>query len=362
SASIIASQALISGSYTLISEAIILNFWPKVTVKYPTNIRGQIYIPSINWILCLGCVLVVLYFRTSEAMTAAYGFSITIAMLMTTSLMFVFMYRVKKWNHWLIAVIMTIFLIVEVSFFITNVAKIKQRWMFLFFEFGLMFIMFVWYKARKITNSYLQFLKVKDYLTPLQLLSTDKEVPKYATHLVYLTKADSDGDIEKRIIDSILNRKPKRADVYWFVHIDRADNPYEMAYSVTDLMPDKVIKINFKLGFRIQPRINLLVKMVMQEMRKNNELCCNNKYEDLDVINFHTDITYVILETFLSVENELSVKEGFIMDTYFAIKHLAQSDQKAFGLDNATTIVERVPLLISPKTYLPLKRISFAQQ
>lgn len=361
-ATIIASQALISGSFTLISEAISMNFWPRVTVKYPTNVKGQIYIPSLNWILWIGCVGMMLYFKDSSAMEAAYGFSIVIAMLMTTSLMFVFMYRVKKWNHWLIAVIMTIFLIVEFSFFITNVAKIKQRWMFLFFEFGLMFIMFVWFKARKITNSYLQFLKVKDYTTPLQLLSADKEVPKYATHLVYLTKADSDGDIEKRIIDSILNRKPKRADVYWFVHIDRADNPYEMAYSVTELLQDKVIKINFKLGFRIQPRINLLVKMVMQEMRKNNELCCINKYEDLDASNFHTDITYVILETFLSVENELSVKEGFIMDAYFAIKHLAQSDQKAFGLDNATTVVERVPLLITPKTYLPLKRISFAQQ
>jgi KUP system potassium uptake protein len=359
-ATIIASQALISGSFTLISEAISMNFWPRVTVKYPTNVKGQIYIPSLNWILWMGCVGMMLYFKDSSSMEAAYGFSIVIAMLMTTGLMFVFMYRVKKWNHWVIALIMTIFLVVEISFFITNVAKIKQRWMFLFFEFGLMFIMFVWFKARKITNSYLQFLKIKDYLTPLQLLSADKEVPKYATHLVYLTKADNDGDIEKRIIDSILNRKPKRADIYWFVHIDRADNPYEMAYSVSELMTDKVIKINFKLGFRIQPRINLLVKMVMQEMRKNNELCCNNRYEDLDVTNFHTDITYVILETFLSVENELSVKEGFIMDAYFAIKQLAQSDQKAFGLDNATTVVERVPLVISPKTYLPLKRINYA--
>jgi KUP system potassium uptake protein len=359
-ATIIASQALISGSFTLISEAISMNFWPRVTVKYPTNVKGQIYIPSLNWILWLGCVGMMLYFKDSSAMEAAYGFSIVIAMLMTTGLMFVFMYRIKKWNNWLIALIMTIFLIVEISFFITNVAKIKQRWMFLFFEFGLMFIMFVWHKARKITNSYLQFIKTKEYLQALQKLSADKEVPKYATHLVYLTKADSDGDIEKRIIDSILNRKPKRADVYWFIHIDRADNPYEMAYSVVNLLPEKVIKVNFKLGFRIQPRINLLVKMVMQEMRKNNELCCSNQYEDLDVINFHTDITYVILETFLSVENELSVKEEFIMDAYFAIKQLAQSDQKAFGLDNATTVIERVPLLISPKTYLPLKRISIA--
>jgi len=271
--------------------------------------------------------------------------------------MFVYMRRIKKWNGGLIALIMTVFLIVEMAFFITNVAKIKQRWMFLFFEGGLMFVMIVWYRARKIANRYLQFIKINDYLLSLQNLSTDKDVPKYATHLVYLTKADNEYEIEKRIVDSIINRKPKRADVYWLVHIDRADSPYEMAYAVKELVNDKVIRIDFKLGFRVQPRINLLVKMVMQEMRKNHELELLSKYESLEQHDFHTDITYVIIESFLSIENELSIKEGFIMDSYFTIKNLAQSDQKAFGLDNAATVIERVPLLISPKTYLPLRRI-----
>jgi KUP system potassium uptake protein len=356
-ATIIASQALISGSFTLISEAISMNFWPRVTIKFPTNVKGQIYIPSLNFILWIGCVGMMLYFRESSHMEAAYGFSIVIAMLMTTTLMYVYMHFVKKWNNIIVFLIMSVFIIVEVSFFITNVAKIKQRWMFLFFEFGLMFIMIVWYRARKITNRYLYFAKMRDYLTSLKDLSEDKEVPKYATHLVYLTKADIPGDIEKRIIDSIINRKPKRADVYWFVHIDRADNPYDMEYSVNELLHDKVIRVNFKLGFRVQPRINLLFKMVMQELKKNKELEFLSKYENLDQNDFHTDITYVVLETFLSIENELTLREGFIMDSYFAIKHLAQSDQKAFGLDNAVTITERVPLLISPRTYLPLRRV-----
>jgi KUP system potassium uptake protein len=356
-ATIIASQALISGSFTLISEAISMNFWPRVTIKFPTNVKGQIYIPSLNFILWIGCVGMMLYFRESSHMEAAYGFSIVIAMLMTTTLMYVYMHFVKKWNNILVFLIMSVFIIVEVSFFITNVAKIKQRWMFLFFEFGLMFIMIVWYRARKITNRYLHFAKMRDYLTSLKELSEDKEVPKYATHLVYLTKADVPGDIEKRIIDSIINRKPKRADVYWFVHIDRADNPYDMEYSVNELLHDKVIRVNFKLGFRVQPRINLLFKMVIQELKKNKELEFLSKYENLDQNDFHTDITYVVLETFLSIENELTLREGFIMDSYFAIKHLAQSDQKAFGLDNAVTITERVPLLISPRNYLPLRRV-----
>lgn len=356
-ATIIASQALISGSFTLISEAISMNFWPRVTIKFPTDVKGQIYIPSLNWILWFGCVGMMLYFKESSTMEAAYGFSIVIAMLMTTSLMYIYMKRVKKWNALVIFLIMAVFLSVESAFFVANVAKIKQRWMFLFFEAGLMFIMIVWYRARKITNRYLQFVKIKEYIPLLQQLSVDKDIPKYATHLVYLTKADADSDIEKRIMDSILSKKPKRADVYWFVHIDRADNPYNMEYSVKEIVDDKIIRVDFKLGFRIQPRINLLFKMVMQEMNKLHELESLSKYENLDQSNFHTDITYVIIETFLSVENELSLKEGFIMDSYFTIKQLAQSDQKAFGLDNATTIMESVPLLISPKTYLPLKRV-----
>jgi KUP system potassium uptake protein len=356
-ATIIASQALISGSFTLISEAISMNFWPRVTIKFPTNVKGQIYIPSLNWILWIGCIGMMLYFRESSHMEAAYGFSIVIAMLMTTTLMFVYMQRVKKWHTSIIALIMLIFIVVEVSFFIANVAKIKQRWMFLFFEFGLMFIMIIWFRARKITNRYLQFVKLTDYVPRLTGLIEDKAFPKYATHLVYLTKADYDGEIERRIMHSILHRKPKRAEVYWFVHIDRADAPYTMEYSTKEVVPGKIIRVDFKLGFRVQPRINLFFKKVIQEMYQQSEIRVENKYESLDKDTFHADITYVIIETFLSVENEFSLKEGFVMDSYFTIKHFSQSDQKAFGLDTAITVIENVPLVISPKINLPLKRI-----
>ncbi len=361
-ATIIASQALISGSFTLISEAISMNFWPRVTIKFPTDVKGQIYIPSLNWILWIGCVGMMLYFRESGHMEAAYGFSIVIAMLMTTSLMYVYMHRVKKWNFSVITLIMLVFIIVEVAFFIANVAKIKQRWMFLFFEIGLIFIMVVWFRARKITNRYLQFVKLADYVPRLLNLTADKDFPKYATHLVYLTKADFDGEIEKRIMHSILHRKPKRAEVYWFVHIDRADAPYTMEYSTKELVHEKVIRVDFKLGFRVQPRINLLFKRVMQEMYQQSELSIENEYESLDKNTFHADITYVIIETFLSVENEFSLKDGFIMDSYFSIKNFSQSDQKAFGLDSASTVLEYVPLVINPKAYLPLKRVADAHR
>jgi len=357
-ATIIASQALISGSFTLISEAISMNFWPRVTIKFPTDVKGQIYIPSLNWILWIGCIGMMFYFRESSHMEAAYGFSIIIAMLMTTTLMSIYMLRVKKWSFSIITLIMLVFISVEVAFFIANVAKIKQRWMFLFFEFGIIFVMVVWFRARKITNRYLQFVRMADYAPRLLDLSNDKNFPKYATHLVYLTKADFDGEIERRIMHSILHRKPKRAEVYWFVHIDRADAPYTMDYSTKELLNGKIIRVDFKLGFRVQPRINLLFKRVMQEMYSKKEISVENKYESLDQKTFHADITYVIIETFLSVENEFSLKEGFIMDSYFSIKHFSQSDQKAFGLDSAATIIENVPLVINPKAYLPLRRIT----
>jgi KUP system potassium uptake protein len=355
-ATIIASQALISGSFTLINEAISLNCWPRVTIKFPTDVKGQIYIPSLNWILWIGCVGMMFYFRESAHMEAAYGFSIVIAMLMTTTLMYMYMRRVRKWNISIVSIIMLVFMTVEIAFFIANVAKIKQRWMFLFFEFGLIFIMVIWFRARKITNRYLQFVKLADYTKRLLELSVDKEYPKYATHLVYLTKADYEGEIEKRIMHSILHRKPKRAEVYWFVHIHRSDNPYTMEYTTKEIVPGKIIRVDFNLGFRVQMRINRLFKKVMQEMSALHEINVNNKYESLDTSTFHADITYVIIETFLSVENEFSVKEGFVMDSYFSIKNYSQSDQKAFGLDTAVTVVEQVPLIISPKLDLPLQR------
>jgi KUP system potassium uptake protein len=200
-------------------------------------------------------------------------------------------------------------------------------------------------------------VKIKDYLEPMTELSTDKDIPKYATHLVYLTKANNHREIEHRIIDSILNRKPKRADIYWFIHIDRTDSPYGMEYSIMELVDDKVMRVDFRLGFRIQPRVNVLFKKVMQELNESHELGIYSKYESLKSKDFHADITYVIIESFFSIENELSFREDFIMDVYFNIKQLSQSDQKAFGLDNDMTVVEHVPLIIKANENLPLKRI-----
>ncbi|HVM89626.1 MAG TPA: KUP/HAK/KT family potassium transporter [Puia sp.] len=355
-ASIIASQALISGSFTLISEAISLNFWPKVTVKFPTDIRGQIYIPSINWVLCIGCFLVVLYFRTSEAMTAAYGFSITIAMLMTTILMYYFLRYIKHFPLTLVIIMLIVFGTVESSFFVANAVKIVKRLFFLVFEFGLIFTMYIWYNARKINNRFLTFINLMEYIPLLESLSKDERIPKFSSHLIYLTKANRPTHIEQKIIYSIFSHNPKRADVYWFVHIERTDEPYTMEYGVEELKEDKVIRVEFRLGFRVQPRIGLMFRKVVDEMTSNKELDIASRYPSLKKHNIADDFRFVILEKFLSYDNEFSVRDGFILNSYFAIKHLALSDDKAFGLDSSETVVEKLPLVVVPASNISLHR------
>ncbi|UAY52333.1 KUP/HAK/KT family potassium transporter [Ferruginibacter albus] len=360
-ATIIASQALISGSFTLISEAVSMNFWPRITIKYPTDVRGQIYIPSINWILYAGCVGMMLYFKDSNSMVVAYGFSITVAMIMTTTLMFYYMKFVKKWSPLIIALILVIFISVESSFFVANVVKLAKRWQFLIFEISLVFTMYVWFKARKISNRFLHFENFMQHFDTLKKLSFDTSIPKYATHLVYLTKANNKKNIESRIIDSILKKRPKRADVYWFVHINRTDEPYTMEYTVDEMVPDKIIRVDFNLGFRVQPRVHLFFRKVLEETMDYYDVKGGARYGCSNTKEISTDIRYVIIEKFLSVENEFSSREGFILRSYFAIKELAQSDKKAFGLDMSDTEIENIPMVIAPATSVKLQRTELSQ-
>lgn len=356
-AAIIASQALISGSFTLISEAMRLNFWPKIKVKFPTVIRGQIYIPSINWILWIGCIAVMLYFRKSSKMEAAYGFSITIAMLMTTMLMFYYMKFIKKWPAIIIAVILIIFLSVETSFFIANMAKIKKRWMFLIFEIGIIGVMYIWYRARKIKNRYVEFVRLEQYLPMIQELNNDTSVPKYATNLVYLTSANSPKDIEHKIIYSILNGRPKRADIYWFVHVDTQDAPYTNEYSVTTIIPNEVMRVEFKLGFRVSPRVNLMFRKVVEDLIANKEIFISGRYDSLQHNHEVSDFRFIVMEKFLSGDNELGFFEKFVLKMYFWIKDKSLSEEKGFGLEQDNVTVELFPLIVAPVTKLGLKRV-----
>jgi KUP system potassium uptake protein len=356
-ATIIASQALISGSYTLINEAMSLNFWPRVGVRQPSDIKGQIYIPSVNNILWFGCVLMILYFKTSSAMEAAYGFSITIAMMMTSILLTYFLIYVKKWNILWIVAILTIFSFVEIAFFITNVAKIKERWMFLFFELFIFSVMYVWYYARKINNSFVNFVDLKQYTTLLNDLSEDDAIPKFSTHLIYLTKANRQQQIEEKIVKSIFSKNPKRADVYWFLHINRTDEPYTLNYQVVELLDDKVIRVDINIGFRIQQRVELYFKKIVQDLVSNKELNLHIRPDGSTRYNPEPDFKFVVIEKFLSVENEFALRDGILLNSYFFLKKMGQPDEKAFGLDKSDVVVEDTPLVYQPVHKLTLNRV-----
>jgi len=356
-ATIVASQALISGSFTLINEAMRLNFWPKVKVVYPTEARGQIYIPSVNWLLMWGCIGITLYFQESANMGAAYGLAIVLTMLMTTTLLNYYMIY-KRYNRIFVTLTVTVYGIIETGFFIANMGKFSHGgWVTLLIGGVLFVIMWVWYEARKIKNQYVEFTNLAQYLPLLNELSNDASIPKYATHLVYLTSADKKDEIESKIIYSIMQKLPKRADIYWFVHVDVVDEPYKCEYKVTNLVQDDVIRIDFKLGFRIAPRINQMFRTVVQDMVKNKEVDIRSRYESLNKNNVIGDFKFVVIEKFFSNENELKLYNRIILKLYFILKHISLSEEKAFGLDTSNVLVEKFPLIISPAKELQMQRV-----
>lgn len=355
-AAIIASQALITGSFTLVSEAINLNFWPKVATKYPTEQKGQLYIPSVNWLLYAGCVGVVLWFQESSHMEAAYGFFITVTMMMTTLLLIYFMEYKLKWPPWLVGGLFALFMIVETAFFFANIKKLQEAWMMLIVYVVLLHIMWITYMYRRMSNYFLQFEDLDNYLPMLRELSNDSSVPKYATHLIFLTKANFNHQVEKKIMESILAKTPKRADIYWFVHIDRTNEPYTREYMVEELENDLVIKVNIKLGFRVQPRVHNFFRVIVDEMVERGELDLKAKPEPYAKYNDTHDFKFVVLEKFLSADNELSVRDSFITNAYMALKHVSLSDIDAWGLEESDTVLEKVPLVVNPAKRITLHR------
>jgi len=357
SAAIVASQALISGTFTLINEGMRMDFLPKGRIEYPTDLRGQLYIPTINWLLCAGCIGIVLYFQESGTMEAAYGLAIVLTMLMTTTLLTYYLF-LKKYPRPLIALVMLTFLSIEIAFLIANLDKFEHGgYVTVAIATAIIFIMYVWYDARKIRTALVEFVKLDKYYDILTDVSKDETIPKYSTHLVYLTSAYKDDEVESKVIYSILQKQPKRADVYWLVHLDVLDEPYTMEYKVRELVNDKVIHIRFRLGFRIEPRINLMFRQVVEELVKNKEVDITSRYASLNRQHLIGDFRFVVMEKYLSYENTLNLYTKFILNIYFLMKKLSLTEEKAFGLDTSSVTVEKVPLIVSPPNTYKFTRI-----
>jgi KUP system potassium uptake protein len=356
-AAIIASQALISGSFTLISESIRLNLWPKLRIVYPTEARGQLFIPAINFILFLGCIGIVLHFKKASNMEAAYGLAITLCMI-ATSILFANYLVLHRAKRPIVYLYLAVYFTLEFSFLIANMDKFPHGGYVTVIIGGLLFlVMFNWFKARKIKNRYIEFVKLENYIPKIQELSNDRSVPKYSTHLVYLTSADNPNEIEHKIIYSILNKKPKRADIYWLVHVDTLDDPYTSEYSVEHIIPNDIIRVEFRLGFRVQPRINLLFKKVVEDLVKNREVNVISRYESLEKTNTIGDFQFIVMEKYLSQDNDLPIFERLVMKVHFWLKVISLSEEKGFGLDLSNVTVEKFPLIVAPVTNVRLKRI-----
>jgi len=361
-AAIIASQALISGSFTLISEAIRLNLWPKVKILYPTDLKGQLYVPSINWMLWIGCLGVVLYFRESENMEAAYGLAITLAMISTTLLMGYYIYT-KIRSKLLVTFFLFIYLIIEGAFLVANVEKFPHGgWVTILIGGGLLTIMYIWIKAFYIKRHLTEQVRLKPYLPALKELSADETIPKYATHLVFMTNAPNPNKVESKVIYSIFQMRPKRADIYWFLQVETMDEPYLMTYDTKVIAEQDVIQINFRLGFKIEPRINLFFRKVVENMVKNGEVDITSRYASLSRQNRIGDFRFVVLEKFLSYENDLPFKKRKIMEWYFFIKQFTSSEKEWFGLDTSSVKIEKVPMIIKPKKIPELKKVEFMKK
>ena len=355
-ATIIASQALISGTFTLVNEAMKLKLWPATQVRYPSQIKGQIYIPSINWVLMFGCIMVVLYFKESDAMQSAYGLAITFDMLMTTSLL-VYYFSTSKKSTIRTLMIAFAFFSIEGAFLISNLSKFSHGGWFSFSIAGAFFLMmFILLRARILRDRHTEFVDLKHYVPLIQDLQNDNSVPKEATNLVYMAVANSKRYIDSNIIYSIFKKRPKRADVYWFVHVDTVDSPYTSKYSVDTIIPKKCFFIRIKLGFKSDHRVNLLFNKILHDMAETAEIDLTSHYDSLKKHSMPADFKFIMLHSLASVDSEISTFDNLIIQGYRFIKAHSLTTEEMYGLELANVEVERVPIMVGPPAKVRIKR------
>ncbi len=357
-AAIIASQALISGSYTLISEAISLNFWPKVRILYPTYIRGQVYLPFVNWFLWITCSFVVIFFHESANMEAAYGLAITITMIMTTFLLSSYLYQ-EGVNHRLVLLLIAAYLTIEGSFLIANLHKFNSGGWFTLLLASLYFLVMAgWYFGRKLKNRYISFSNLSNYMNLFKDLAKDTSVPKTATNLVYIIRANRIDQVESKVIYSIFQKQPKRADRYWFLHVDRVDDPNRFDYQVNQIIPGILIRVDFHIGFKVEPKINLYFREVLEDLVKSGEINLTSSYDSLKRYDLPADFKYILIDRVMPLDYKLSTWDEVIISLHGVSRLFSISDVKALHLDSANTIEEQVPITIDQPIEKRIKRIN----
>ncbi|NAW50530.1 potassium transporter Kup [Elizabethkingia argentiflava] len=358
-AAIIASQALITGSFTIFSEAMAINFWPFQEIDYPSGVKGQMYIPKVNWGLLVLCLFVVLYFRESGKMEAAYGLSITVTMLMTTLLLIFYLFK-KRIKKGLILLFALVYLSLELGFFSANVIKFFDGgWITVFLAGVIGVFMYAWYNGRMIKTKFIKFVKLEHYVSTIQDMKLDETIPKYATNLAYFSRAKKPRDVESKIIYSIIRSQPKRADHYFILNIINHEDPYTYEYKIDEILPGTIYRIYFILGFKVDRLMNDYFQQVLNDMVDEGIISDRSSHPSLRAHNIPPDLKYVVIDNVYINDYLLTIREKIIMNVYNFVRKMGSDDFTAFGLASHNVVVESAPLFYNPVREHKIKQVGF---
>ena len=346
-AAIVASQALISGSFSILSEAMNLHFWPRMRIKHPTNVKGQLFIPAVNLTMYVGVVLTVLLFRDSSRMEAAYGLAITVTMLMTT-LLLGFYLRMSGTARAAALAFVGAYCVIEGIFLAANLSKFMAGGWFTLLIGGLLcFIMLVWVAALKIRRRHLSSKRTSDYYGIISDIKADDTIPKYASNLVYVNHSHGEGSVDDKLVYSIINKQPKRADHYWLLNLEFADTPDTLEYTFTPLVKDTLFSVTMRIGFRIEPRVSLYLRQIVEDLVADGKLDLTSTYPSLRKNGIPGDFRFVIIHRIYYPEDSHNRRQNLLMSLYAIIRKIGIDEPNALGLDTSVVVVERVPLIIS---------------
>ncbi|MCM1093827.1 MAG: KUP/HAK/KT family potassium transporter [Lachnospiraceae bacterium] len=356
-AAIIASQALLSGSFTIFSEAMSLDFWPRLRIKYPSTLKGQLYIPLVNIFLFVGCVLTVLIFRTSGRMEAAYGLAITITMLMTTMLLTLYL-RNKGVSGWAVALFAVVFTVIEGAFFVANMFKFTHGGWFTVLIAGIVCaVMIVWRKAEIIRRKYVEYLDFNDYTGIISDIKDDDKIPMYASNVVYISRSENAGKVESKLIYSIINKQPKRADHYWIIRVEFTDHPYTLEYERSVIIPGTLVSLKFRIGFCVQPQLSVYFRQAVEDMVADGLLDLTSNYPSLRRYGIPGDFRFVVIKRVFSSSSQCKPSDRILMNLHSMLRRMELDTGKGFGLDTSTLTVETVPLIINTRTPRRIERV-----
>ena len=346
-AAIVASQALISGTFSILSEAKNLHFWPRMRIKHPTHVKGQIYIPTINLAMYIGVVLIILLFRDSSHMEAAYGLAITITMLMTTLLLGVYLHT-KGVSRFIMILFIAAYCTIEGVFLAANLSKfLAGGWCTMLIGSILFLMMYVWVRAMKIRRQYISAKPLDDYYQIISDIKADGSIPKYASNLVYINHANKEGAVDDKLLYSIINKQPKRADHYWLINMEFVDTPDTLEYDCETLIPNTLYNVTMHIGFRIEPRVSLYLRQVVEDLVASKKVDLTSAYPSLRKNGIPGDFRFIIIHRVYYPENSVNRQQNLLMNLYSLISKIGIDDPKALGLDTSMVVVERVPLIIN---------------